>query len=234
MIYCFGDCALDVARHELRRAGRIVALEPRGFQVLTYLLQHGDRVVTKEELFAHCWPDMFVTDSALTRCLVKIRKAVRSDRRAPPVIQTIHGQGYRFVAPLTTHPTHAAPTPDSAIATLQPPLVFEASPSPASTGAPQDNDLPATILAVDDEVKNVKLLEALLVPRGYRVVQAFDGMAGVRHACANPADAIILDYQMPHGNGDYAFLVNLVHICWSAVTQGLVRSLLVASGWQLP
>jgi class 3 adenylate cyclase/predicted ATPase len=71
------------------------------FQVLLYLLQHHDRVVSKEELLEQCWPETFVSEAALTRCLTKLRKAVQADRTALPVIKTLHGQGYRCVAAVT-------------------------------------------------------------------------------------------------------------------------------------
>ena len=71
------------------------------FQVLLYLLQHRDRVVSKEELLEQCWPETFVSEAALTRCLTKLRKVIQADRTAPPVIKTLHGQGYRCVADVT-------------------------------------------------------------------------------------------------------------------------------------
>ena len=100
MIYRFGNCILDEERYELCRAGTVVAIEPRVFQVLLYLIQHQDCVVTRDELLEHCWPGTFVSESALTRCLARVRKAVGDHRGGPPLIKTVHGQGYRFVAPL--------------------------------------------------------------------------------------------------------------------------------------
>src|SRR5262249_9470703 len=100
MIYRFGDCVLDEERYELRRAGAVVALEPKVFQVLLYLIQHQDCVVTRDELLEHCWPGTFVGESALTQCLARVRKAVGDHRGRPLMIKTVHGQGYRFVAPL--------------------------------------------------------------------------------------------------------------------------------------
>jgi class 3 adenylate cyclase/predicted ATPase/ABC-type transport system involved in cytochrome c biogenesis ATPase subunit len=102
MIYRFGDCVLDEERYELRRAGAVVALEPKVLQVLLYLIQHQDCVVTRDELLEHCWPGTFVSESALTQCLARVRKAVGDHRGAPLMIKTVHGQGYRFVAPLWT------------------------------------------------------------------------------------------------------------------------------------
>lgn len=97
-IYTFADCELDVKRHVLYRAGVEVAVEPKVFQVLLYLLEHRDRVVGKEELLEQCWPDTFVSEWALSRCLSKVRKALQQDRKAVPIVKTVHGQGYRFVA----------------------------------------------------------------------------------------------------------------------------------------
>jgi DNA-binding winged helix-turn-helix (wHTH) protein len=102
MIYGFTGYTLDDSSQELYRAGREVALEPKMFQVLLYLLQHRDRIVTKDELLEACWPGTFVSEAALTRCIAKLRQAVQPDRPEAPVIQTVHGRGYRFVAKVTT------------------------------------------------------------------------------------------------------------------------------------
>src|SRR5262249_15291318 len=101
MIYRFGNYELDVQRGELRCAGQQVAIEPKVFEVLVYLLQHRDRVVTKEELLEHCWPDTFVSEAALTQCLAKVRRTIQPESTAPSVIKTIYGRGYSFVAQVT-------------------------------------------------------------------------------------------------------------------------------------
>jgi DNA-binding winged helix-turn-helix (wHTH) protein len=128
MLYRFGACTFDPARCELRRAGAVVPLEPKGFAVLRYLLDHRDRVVSRDELLAQCWPDTFVSDAALTRCLGKIRQALGQSRTGPPLIQTLHRQGYRFVATVTALPA----APEAAPAT-----------SPAPTAAPEPSAQPA-------------------------------------------------------------------------------------------
>ena len=58
-------------------------------------------MVSKAELLEQCWPETFVSESALTRCLARLRKAVQPTPTAPPVIATRHRQGYRFVAEVT-------------------------------------------------------------------------------------------------------------------------------------
>ena len=101
MVYRFHDYALDPASREVQHGTRRLALEPKVFQVLLYLLEHRDRMVPKAELLEQCWPETFVSESALTRCLARLRKAVQPTPTAPPVIETRHRQGYRFVAEVT-------------------------------------------------------------------------------------------------------------------------------------
>src|SRR5262249_54521107 len=104
MLYHFGPYQLDVQRGELRCASHPVVIEPKGFDVLLYLLQHRDRLVTKEELLEHCWAGTFVSEAALTQCLAKVRKVIEPELAGVPVIQTHYGRGYRFVAPVTVLP----------------------------------------------------------------------------------------------------------------------------------
>jgi class 3 adenylate cyclase/DNA-binding winged helix-turn-helix (wHTH) protein/predicted ATPase len=127
MVYRFHDYTLDEARRELWRTRQLVAVEPKVFQVLLYLLQHRDRMVSKEELLEQCWPETFVSESALTRCLTKLRKAVQADGTAPPIIKTLHGHGYRFVADVTLLPPASSPEAVSS------PKVRHTPPSAAST-----------------------------------------------------------------------------------------------------
>ena len=94
MIYRFGNYELDAQRCELRCADELVAIEPKVFEALVYLLEHRDRVVTKEELLEQCWSGTFVSEAALTRCLAKVRKTVQPEPAGPPVIKTRYGGGY--------------------------------------------------------------------------------------------------------------------------------------------
>ncbi|ETW98403.1 MAG: hypothetical protein ETSY1_18930 [Candidatus Entotheonella factor] len=98
MIYVFGECELDTDRYELRLAGQLCKLEPKVFDVLVYLAEHRDQVVTRQELLDNLWPDQFITDAVLSYCITNARKAVGDSGRAQHVIKTLHGRGYRFVA----------------------------------------------------------------------------------------------------------------------------------------
>ena len=98
MRYLFGNYVLDLQRYELHGAGVPIKLRRKVFQVLAYLLVHRNRVVSKQELFAHLWPDQFVGEATLTSCITTLRKALGDDGRTPRFLRTLHGQGYRFVA----------------------------------------------------------------------------------------------------------------------------------------
>jgi pimeloyl-ACP methyl ester carboxylesterase/DNA-binding winged helix-turn-helix (wHTH) protein len=108
-VHSFDDLELDTALFELRRQGAKVPLEPQAFDVLVYLVSHRDRVVPKEELMDAIWGGRFVTETAVTSRIKQVRRAVGDDGQAQRVIQTVHGRGYRFVAPVQAGPPDAEP-----------------------------------------------------------------------------------------------------------------------------
>src|SRR6266568_2714900 len=102
MLYVFGEWILDTQRYELSRAGRVRPLRRKAFQVLTYLLAHPDRVVTKQELCEQVWPQQFISDAALESVIKAVRQAIGDSGRSQRLLQTVYGQGYRWVAAVTT------------------------------------------------------------------------------------------------------------------------------------
>jgi pimeloyl-ACP methyl ester carboxylesterase/DNA-binding winged helix-turn-helix (wHTH) protein len=101
VVLAFADgLELDTALFELRRGGQAVPLEPQAFDVLAYLVAHRDRVVPKEELMDAVWGGRFVSEAAVTSRIKQARRAVGDDGQAQRVIRTVHGRGYRFVAPV--------------------------------------------------------------------------------------------------------------------------------------
>ena len=98
MIYRFGDYELDTHLFELRCNGTPLPLEPKVFDLLTYLIRYRERVVTKQELLVELWPHQFVSDAALSYCVMAARKAVGDSGRRQRVIKTLYERGYRFVA----------------------------------------------------------------------------------------------------------------------------------------
>ena len=109
-VYEFGDCVLDAARRELTMAGEPVTTQPKAFELLLYLVRNRSRAVDKDELQDALWPRSIVTETALTRCVMKARRAVGDDADRQAVIKTVHGHGYRFVA--SVNDAVASPAPD--------------------------------------------------------------------------------------------------------------------------
>ena len=97
MIYSFCDLTLDTGRYVLSSGDNEVPVEPQVFDLLVYLIEHRERVITREELLDKLWPGKVVTDAALNARLKSARKAVGDSGREQKVIKTIHGRGYKFV-----------------------------------------------------------------------------------------------------------------------------------------
>ncbi|MEV6236715.1 alpha/beta fold hydrolase [Lentzea sp. NPDC051838] len=105
----FGDYELDIAGHQLRRAGELVHVEPRAFDLLCHLVAHRDRVVPKNELLDLVWGDRFVSEAALTTALRTVRLAIGDTGEQQQSIRTVHRRGYQFVAPVAMTQVQPAP-----------------------------------------------------------------------------------------------------------------------------
>lgn len=105
--YRFGDCELDVGTRELRRGGASVSLQPRVFDLLVFLIEQRHRAVDKDEIQDAVWAPMIVSETALTRAIMKARRAVGDDADTQQAIRTVHGHGYQFVAPLAAAETRS-------------------------------------------------------------------------------------------------------------------------------
>ena len=92
MIYVFGDYTLDTHLYELRHGGAPCPLGPQVFNVLTYLIAHRDRVVTKDELIEHLWPAQCVSDATVHQHVTTARKATGDSGRQQRFIKTLRSQ----------------------------------------------------------------------------------------------------------------------------------------------
>jgi len=97
----FGDYELDTELFELRRNGEVCPLEPQVFNLLLYLAQNRDRIVSRQELLDELWAGKIVTESTLSSRIKAARQAVGDSGQAQNCIATVHRRGYRFVAPVT-------------------------------------------------------------------------------------------------------------------------------------
>ena len=99
-MFRFGEFELDLDRYELKNSGAAVKAEPRVLEVLNYLIEHRDRVVPKDELLDKLWPDVHVSESALTTAIRDARRALSDSPTEPRWIRTVYGRGFRFVGTL--------------------------------------------------------------------------------------------------------------------------------------
>ena len=97
MEFLFSDHRLDTDRRELRRGSEAIAVEPQVFDLLVYLVENRDRVVSKDDLIASVWGGRIVSDSTLTSRINAARKAVGDSGGAQKLIRTIARKGIRFV-----------------------------------------------------------------------------------------------------------------------------------------
>src|SRR5215471_13600993 len=97
----FGPFSLDGTEDGLWRGLQRCKLKAKAEAVLRYLVTHPGRLVRKTDLLAAIWPDVHVTDWVLTTCIREIRHVLGDVATAPRYIETVHRQGYRFIAPVT-------------------------------------------------------------------------------------------------------------------------------------
>ena len=115
------DCELDLRAYELRRSGRLLKLERIPMDILLLLIEHKDRLVTREEIAERIWGKGFALDidNSINGAIRKIRLALKDDPERPQFVQTVTGRGYRFVAPLAKQETtHSVEKDDQTLRTF--------------------------------------------------------------------------------------------------------------------
>jgi TolB-like protein/DNA-binding winged helix-turn-helix (wHTH) protein len=101
MIFRFAGLELDPRRQELRRGDAVVHVEPQVFDLLLLLVQHRDRIVTRDEILDTIWQGRFVSEAALSSRINAARKAIGDSGNDQRLIRTFHKRGFRFVAEVT-------------------------------------------------------------------------------------------------------------------------------------
>ena len=112
--WCFADFRLDLDNACLWRGPQPVALTPKAFDVLHYLVTHADRLVTKDTLLDAVWPELAISDVVVRVAIGELRRVLGDTAQAPRFNATVHRRGYRFVAPVVEH-TEEVPRPASPV-----------------------------------------------------------------------------------------------------------------------
>ena len=98
--WVFGPFRLDPEHACLWCESQAVALTPKAFAVLHYLVTHPDRLVTKDELLNAVWPETAVSDAVVRVAIATLRKILDDPAQTPRYIATVQRRGYRFLAPV--------------------------------------------------------------------------------------------------------------------------------------
>src|SRR5947208_15128957 len=97
----FHSFRLDIVNHCVWRGEHRVPLTPKAFDVLRYLVEHADRLVTQDEILGALWPETYVNPEVIKKYVLGIRKALGDRHDKPEFVETFPRRGYQFVAPLT-------------------------------------------------------------------------------------------------------------------------------------
>src|SRR6476660_3043510 len=96
----FHPFRLDTLNHCLWREEERVTLTPKAFDVLRYLVEHADRLVTQEEILEALWPATYVNPEVVKKYVLGIRKVLGDQPGKPTFVATFPRRGYRFIAPI--------------------------------------------------------------------------------------------------------------------------------------
>jgi DNA-binding winged helix-turn-helix (wHTH) protein len=104
----FRSFRLDVVNHCLWHGEARVPFTPKAFDVLRYLVEHADRLVTQDEILGALWPETYVNPEVIKKYVLEIRKALGDRRDKPEFIETFPRRGYQFVASVSEVSTGAS------------------------------------------------------------------------------------------------------------------------------
>ncbi|MEM6335615.1 MAG: winged helix-turn-helix domain-containing protein [Bacteroidota bacterium] len=98
--FAIGEWTLHPVFNTASGNGQSTSVEPRVMGVLVYLAHRAGEVISRDELLDNVWAGVVVNEDALTRAVSEVRKLFGDDPRAPKVIETVRGRGYRLIAPV--------------------------------------------------------------------------------------------------------------------------------------
>src|SRR5262245_24945187 len=112
----FGSFRLDTVNHRLWRGDSRVSMTPKAFDLLRYLVEHRDRLVSQGEILDALWPETHVNPEVVKKHILEIRKALGDRSREALYIETSPKRGYQFVAAVREATARAQPAPGAGAA----------------------------------------------------------------------------------------------------------------------
>lgn len=156
--YRFAGFELDPPSRVLLSAGTPVAIEPKVFDVLGYLVEHRERAVGRDELIAAVWGRVDVADATLQQAISRLRRVLR-DTPGTPFVRTVPRHGYQWVAPTRRlqgaaedAPSETTPTPSDSAGdspdVIRPDVIPPEVISPPASPGPGRRGIVAALLAI--------------------------------------------------------------------------------------
>src|SRR5438876_2330923 len=99
--FVFDEFQLDLHDERLWRGHEVLHLHPKTFAVLCCLVTQAGQLVTKDTLLEAVWPETVVSEAVVTVAIRALRRVLGDRAHTPRFIETVHGRGYRFVAPVS-------------------------------------------------------------------------------------------------------------------------------------
>jgi TolB-like protein/DNA-binding winged helix-turn-helix (wHTH) protein len=99
-VFSFDDVEVREREFSITKGGKALALEPKAFRALLFLLHNPQKLISKDELLNSVWGNTAVTEASLTRSIWLVRNVLGDDTRNPRYIETVPTVGYRFIAPV--------------------------------------------------------------------------------------------------------------------------------------
>jgi predicted ATPase/DNA-binding winged helix-turn-helix (wHTH) protein len=136
----FDSFRLIPKRQLLLKDGAPVHLGSRALEILILLVERAGELVSRDELMAGVWPDVFVEENTLRVHMSYLRRALGDGRSGRRYLINIPGRGYRFVAPINW-------------------CEAETEPAPAATAGGPDNNLPASKMRALGREEKIRVLQ---------------------------------------------------------------------------
>ncbi|MCL1044179.1 winged helix-turn-helix domain-containing protein [Shewanella electrodiphila] len=104
MIYRYNQTEIDLIQFEIRIDGNVIAVEPKVFDLIVYLIENRQRVISRGELFQNIWANREVSDTTLSNHIKTARNVLGDDGERQQIINTIRSRGYQFIAQIEENP----------------------------------------------------------------------------------------------------------------------------------
>jgi DNA-binding winged helix-turn-helix (wHTH) protein/tetratricopeptide (TPR) repeat protein len=104
--YHLGNWLVNPIKNTLKNTSSEIKIQPKHMEVLTYLCSQSNKIVNADELISNCWPNQYVSDNPIHKCIAELRKSLGDNPKKPKYISTIPKRGYSVVAVISKLRNH--------------------------------------------------------------------------------------------------------------------------------